>query len=137
MSRNSTSDLDGELPAAPAALLDGERGRVAFGRYLGLASDLSTDHWDGSLGLTSARRTKRKTWIFLGAFSSRFMVGFAIVDAGLLATAFAYVFDREQRRLWEDKLTVPLGFARDFQGRLDAPWELSRGPLRFRIIPRR
>lgn len=124
------------LPAAPAALLDQAKDAPALGRYLGLVSDLGTHHWDGSCGLLSARRTRRKAWIFMGAFSERFMAGFAIVDAGLVATAFAYVFDREQKRLWEDKITVPLGFAPSFQGRLDGTWALERNDRSFRITPR-
>ena len=133
-----------ELAAAPHALLDRARSTPAIGRYLGLIADLGTDPWDGSNGLLSARRTRRKTWIFMGAFpdlvahgnaAQRFMAGFAIVDAGLVATAFAYVFDREKKQLWEDKITVPLGFPPSFQGRLQGTWALEGKDRSFHVSP--
>jgi hypothetical protein len=129
----SDADPVAALAPAPPALRDAATGFPAFGRYLGLIRDLTTATWDGSLGVTSARRTQRKTWVFLGAFSPRFMAGFAIVDAGLLSTAFVYLYDRETRTLLEDKTTMPLGFGRAFEGRLDQSWELDCGNRRWRI----
>lgn len=125
-----------DLPSAPLALRDAATGFPAFGRYAGLIRDLSTATWDGTLGPLSPRRTQRKTWVYLGAFSERFMAGFAIADAGLVASAFVYVFDREQRTLIEEKLTVPFGFGRAFEGRVDQPWELSNADKLWRIVPR-
>ncbi|MFT3927505.1 MAG: DUF2804 domain-containing protein [Myxococcales bacterium] len=123
-----------KLAHAPSALCDAQ-GTPLLGRYAGRVGDLDTSRWDGSRGLFSRRRTQRKTWIFMGAFSARFMVGFAVVDAGLLGTAFCYVFDRERRQLWEDKLSRPLGFGAQFRGGLDVSWRLERGRQRFAIEP--
>lgn len=123
------------LPAAPASLFDAATAGPAFGRYLGLPAELSTAHWDGDGGLLSPRRLQRKTWTYLGAFSPRYMVGYAVVDAGLVSTAFVYVYDRERRRLIEEKITRPLGFARDFAGSPSATWTLAQGQRRWRLSP--
>lgn len=112
------------LQAAPAALHQGQGRPAPYGSYEGLIADLSTSAWDGR-GLFSRRRLERKAWLYLGAFSETAMCGFAIVDAGLLATAFIYVYDRERRLLVEEKLSLPLGFAQDFAPDPRQPWALS------------
>jgi len=118
---------DFALPAAPAALHAGA-GRVAdYGRYAGRIDDLSTAAWDGSRGWFSPRRLQRKGWMYFGAFTSRFMIGYAVADAGLMATAFVYVYDRETQKLTEHKATVPFGFPAAFAPSPEAHWSLRSG----------
>lgn len=121
---------DTSLGAAPAALSDRR-----FGRFAGPIADLATRPWDGSGGLFSRRRLQRKTWTYFGVFSERFMLGFAVVDAGYIATGFIYVYDRQTKRLVEEKATVPFGFAANFAASLGATWELASGGRRWRIVP--
>lgn len=123
------------LPLAPAALHAGNGRPADYGRYQGAIADPATAAWDGGRGLFSPRRLQRKGWMYFGAFSERCMLGFAIVDAGLMATAFVYVYDRERRVLVEEKLTLPLGFAAGFAPRIDVPWQLQRGARRWAITP--
>ena len=123
------------LPAAPKAL-DAGHGRVAdYGRYEGRIADLSTAAWDGSRGLFSPRRLQRKGWMYFGAFTPRYMVGYAVADAGLMATAFVYVYDRETKKLTEHKATVPFGFSKDFAPSPDATWALKNGARRWQALP--
>lgn len=122
------------LPAPPA--LDAGAGRPAApGRYRGTIADLSTAAWDGDLGLLSRRRLQRKGWMYFSAVTARYSVGYAIVDAGLVATAFVYVYDREQRRLIEEKATLPLGFAANFAPDWRQPWQLAQRGKRWQITP--
>ena len=117
----------GGLPPAPKALHAGN-GRVAdYGRYQGRIADLSTAAWDGAGGLFSRRRLQRKGWMYFGAFTPRYMVGYAVADAGLMASAFVYVYDRQTKQLAEHKATVPFGFAREFAPSPDSAWELKNG----------
>ncbi len=118
---------DFSLPPAPAALDAGGGTPAPFGAYRGAVADLSTSAWDGNGGITSHRRRQRKGWIYFGAFTERFMVGFATVDAGYVANAFCYVYDRARDLLVEEAATVPLGFTRDFKPRHDGDWRLSSG----------
>jgi len=126
---------DQTLPPAPPALHCGA-GRVAdYGRYAGRIADLSTATWDGSGGLFSRRRLQRKGWMYFGAFSPRYMVGYAVADAGLTATAFVYVYDRQTRRLHEQKATVPFGFGAAFAPSPDAEWALRSGAKAWQARP--
>lgn len=136
---NASTDLsamtDNRLPPAPAALHAGN-GRVAdYGRYEGRIADLSTAAWDGSRGLFSRRRLQRKGWMYFGAFTPRFMIGYAVADAGLMATAFVYLYDREKKQLTEHKATVPFGFTSAFAPTPDADWQLRSGQHHWRARP--
>jgi hypothetical protein len=63
--------------------------------------------------------------MFLGAYTDRHTVGFAIVDAGFAATAFAYAHDRQTGRMVEAHTLLPLGFPDDFQPGLRKTWHLA------------
>ena len=110
-------------------------GIVTSGRFNGVIANLSTAQWDGSLGLLSPRRTQRKGWIYGGVMDARFIVGFAIADAGLLGTAFVYVYDRIRKTLIEHKATRPLAFDKNFQPSPQTNWYLKNGPDEWRIAP--
>ncbi|HZH14646.1 MAG TPA: DUF2804 domain-containing protein [Archangium sp.] len=115
------SSRTGLLPA-PARLPQPGEGPPAWGRYAGPIADTDTRAWDADL---IRRRTWRKSWMFLGAYTERYTVGFSIVDAGYAATAFAYAHDRQTGRLVEAHTVVPLGFADDFQPGLRKTWSVS------------
>lgn len=122
------------LPYAPPALSGGTGGRARDGRYLGRIRDVSTRRWDGS-GPFSARRTQRKGWFYAAAFTPRYLLGFAIVDAGYLGTAFVYLKDRQTGKFREHKAALPLAFPADFAPSLDAEWNVARGRRRWNITP--
>ena len=110
-------------------------GIVTSGRFNGVIANLSTAQWDGSCGWLSPRRTQRKGWIYGGVMDARFIVGFAIADAGLLGTAFVYVYDRIRKTLIEHKATRPLAFDKNFQPSPQTTWYLKNGPDEWRIAP--
>lgn len=121
-----------QLDAPPPSLaVDGE---IAFGKYSGEIGNLDTAAWDGK-GMLSPRRLQRKAWIYGGLFSDQYMLGMAIVDAGMVATAFVYVYDRAKGVLVEEKVTKPFGFAEDHKPGLRAPWRLAGGGREWTIAP--
>lgn len=117
------------LLPAPAALHDRDGRPVASGRWRGPIADLDTAIWDRR----GRRRLQRKGWMYVSAVTARWSVGYAIVDAGLLATAFVYVFDRDSGRLLEEKVVVPFGFPSAFAPDWRQPWRLDRGERHWAI----
>ena len=113
------------LAEAPKSLSQFASVPVSFGLYKGPISDISTQSWSG------LRRSQRKTWMYAGAFSERYFVGFAIADAGIVGTAFVYVFDSQTGKYVEEKITVPFGFGSDFDPDLHTTWTLRK----FSITP--
>jgi hypothetical protein len=86
------------LPAPGAAV--GPDGLPRFGRYQGLAGapgweHLAPPHARGPLW----RRLHHKRWHFVALVTDELFCGVAIVDIGWSNTAFAYVFDRAERRV--------------------------------------
>ncbi|MBS1175086.1 MAG: hypothetical protein H6R05_1217 [Burkholderiaceae bacterium] len=120
---------------SPAPHSFAPNGVVTAGRFNGVIADVSTAQWDGSCGLLSPRRTQRKGWIYGGVMDARFIVGFAIADAGLLGTAFVYVYDRIHKTLIEHKATRPLAFGKNFQPSPQTNWSLKNGRDEWRIEP--
>ena len=98
---------------------------IPFGVYDDLIHDVDTSFFDKQGMLTKKRRTERKAWIFFGVFSPDLICGFAIADAGMVATAFSYFYSFKDGVFEEDKTTVPLGFANDFNPNLDSEWKLG------------
>ena len=123
------------LPLAPAPVGFGSPGSVPYGRFLGALADERTAAFDGGSGLLSPRRLQRKAWLYFGAFTQRYMIGIATVDAGLVATGFVYVYDRQQKRLVEEKAMAPLGFASAFAPKLRGEWRFAAGARRWSIEP--
>jgi hypothetical protein len=107
------------LPKAPASLAQFANKQMPFGLFAGIVPDATTTPWQG------LRRSARKVWIYAGAFNQRYYTGFAIADAGLVATAFAYVFDAETKKYVEEKTTVPFGFASTFDPLIQSEWRLK------------
>ena len=107
------------LPKAPESFSLFTNAPIPFGLYSGPVANMNTTAWQ------SLRRGQRKTWMYAGAFSTRYYVGFAIADAGIVATAFAYIFDSETGLYVEEKTTVPFGFGADFDPDLTTNWTLK------------
>ena len=89
------------LPAPPPSVV--QAGQVATGRYAGcipcidwatLASAQQRAIW--------WRRCHHKRWQYVGLAAEHWFIGLAIVDLGWAMSAFAYVFDRRQKRVVVD-----------------------------------
>lgn len=102
-----------------------------LGLYEGPINDTKTREWDFNSKLLPRRRTERKAWIYLGFFSRDFYTGVAIVDAGFIASAFCYVYFPAEKYFQETKITLPMGFGRDFDATLSDSWRL--GP--YEMLP--
>lgn len=98
---------------------------IPFGVYDYLIEQPSTQLWDGNKNLVSKRRLQRKTWFFLSAANQNYFIGLAIVDAGLIAKAFVYIFDFQNQIMLEEGITIPLGFSADFDPNLHSDWKLK------------
>lgn len=104
---------------------------VDFGRYKNLITQPKTSFWhDEGFPLMKNRRTQRKTWIFYGAYSKDLFAGLAIVDAGVVATAFAYFFVPSENLFIEDKITLPFGFKSGFDPAMTDEWKLGKYSIR-------
>ncbi|HET8869562.1 MAG TPA: DUF2804 domain-containing protein [Aquabacterium sp.] len=89
------------LPLPPVSLV--ESGQARHGRYAGLIDRLDWSDLD-ALQAKSAwwRRCHHKRWQYVGIGCDEVFIGMAIVDVGWCQTAFAYVFDRRERKLLAD-----------------------------------
>lgn len=99
---------------------------IPYGVYDDLIANTDTSIYDKQGFVVNKRRTERKTWIFFGVFSPTLICGFAIADAGMVGTAFSYFYSLKDGVFVEDKTTVPLGFANDFNPNLDSEWTLGK-----------
>lgn len=93
--------MSSALPQPPASLV--REGVPAHGRYAGI---MPTFDWSGLKGLSDKGSlwgyTHHKRWQYIGIGSDALFIGLAIVNVGWCQTAFAYVFDRQQRRIVAD-----------------------------------
>lgn len=103
---------------------------IPFGLYDDLIAEPKTIFWDDEGFPMKRRRTQRKTWIFFGVYAPDFFAGVAIVDAGMISTAFAYLSVPSKGIFVEDKLTLPLGFPSAFDPSLTDEWKLGK----YRIV---
>ncbi len=118
--------------AAPISNFVFENKQPPYGVYQQRVVDTSTNEWDGHKGWSSRRRRQRKAWIFFGAYTADLVVGFAVVDAGYLAKAFCYVYQRATQQYWETEYSRPFGFGAHFSGALDEPWKLGNYQTNFK-----
>lgn len=89
------------LPPAPAKLVH-ERGIPAFGTYCGHIGQLSWQALQQSPWHRLLRPLHHKRWQYAALAHDDYFIGVAVVDAGWVCTAFAYLFDRRQRCLLAD-----------------------------------
>lgn len=98
----SVSEPGHGLLPAPAGVLLAD-GSPAFGGYAG---NIGAVEWNGLSGAFKRsslwQRLHHKRWQYVGIAGAECFIGLAIVDAGWAASAFAYLFDREQRRVLVD-----------------------------------
>jgi hypothetical protein len=87
------------MTPAPAQLV--VDGAAAVGRHAGRIARLD---WSGLRPRPAWwwRRLHHKRWHYVGLGDAQVFVGVAIVDLGWAASAFAYLFDRDSRRLLAD-----------------------------------
>ena len=87
------------VPNAPDLIVE-ENGHIHFGQYAGAPSRIE---WSGLL--SPYRRNRfwqyfhHKRWQSVALATDELFCGVAIVDVGWTNTAFAYVFDRRQRKI--------------------------------------
>lgn len=88
-----------KLPPAPDALT--VNGQARHGRYAGRLAHFD---WAALAEQRSGlwRWWHHKRWHYVGLGNDQVFIGVAIVHVGWTATAFAYLFDRTQRRLLAD-----------------------------------
>jgi hypothetical protein len=104
---------------------------IEFGRYKNLITKPTTSFWDDDgFALMKRRRTQRKTWIFYGVYTKDLFAGIAIVDAGIVSTAFAYFYVPSENLFIEDKMTMPLGFKSSFDPAMTDEWKLGKYSIR-------
>ncbi len=87
------------MKPAPAAVT--ADGRPAHGRYAGRIARIDWAPLRPRPGWLW-RRLHHKRWHYVGLGNDAVFIGVAIVDLGWTATAFAYLFDRGERRLRAD-----------------------------------
>ncbi len=86
------------LPCAPPSVV--RQGEPATGRYEGCIDSIDWRALSGPHHRPAWwRLLRRKRWQYVGIGGDEVFIGLAIVDLGWGCTAFAYVFDRRQRRL--------------------------------------
>lgn len=94
------------LPPAPAAVLD-QHGQPRVGRYAGLVDAFDWRALAAPYARNALwRRFHHKRWQYVALATADVFCGIAIVDVGWTNTAFAYVFDRRQKK-------VVAGFSQD------------------------
>jgi hypothetical protein len=56
------------------------------------------------------RLARHKRWLWGGVFGEELLLGFAVVDLGYVASAFAWAYDRAERRMLADRSALGPGF---------------------------
>jgi hypothetical protein len=87
------------LPTAPRHIVDAH-GMPQLGRFAGLAGHIDWSGLAAPYGRSSWwRRFHHKRWHYVALSAGEIFCGLAIVDLGWTSTAFAYVFDRSERKV--------------------------------------
>lgn len=90
------------LPAAPNALIDA-CGQVHTGKFAGTMPAFDWSALASPLRRSAVwRRFHHKHWQYAALVTEQIFCGIAIVDLGWTNTAFAYVFDRQKRKMLTD-----------------------------------
>lgn len=89
------------LPAPPPSVV--ADGAPASGRFAGRIAHIDWRELSGSFRRSAVwHRFHHKRWQYVGLGNEAVFIGLAIVDVGWTCTAFAYVFDRKNKRLLAD-----------------------------------
>ncbi|WP_293763550.1 DUF2804 domain-containing protein [uncultured Aquitalea sp.] len=89
------------LPAAPARLTQDTR-QPAFGVYAGVVPELDWQPLPLSFGQRLLAPMRHKRWQYVAVAHRDFVFAAAVVDAGWIGSAFAYLFDRRSGTLLAD-----------------------------------
>ena len=94
---------------------------ISFGRFAGIVADQDLSIFEQQRG---RRRLQRKAWIFGGAYGPQASVAFALADAGYVATAFCYYFDRSTKTpfIVEEEAIRPFYFPSKFKPSSRESW---------------
>lgn len=95
--------------------LIGPEGKPRFGHFDAVPNQLGVDNFDYRNAMDKpagalAKYFDFKQFQFVSLFTERYVVGIAIADIRYLASAFCYVYDREQDTIVEQTWLRPLGF---------------------------
>ena len=95
--------IDAPAPASPV----GADGRPAFGAYRGACERVTWHDLAARRGRPAPvawvwRKLHQKTWCYASIATAECVTALAVIDVGIAASAFAYVFDRRARRLLAD-----------------------------------
>ncbi|WP_137936942.1 DUF2804 domain-containing protein [Chitinivorax sp. B] len=86
------------LPAAPSQVVD--QGVPATGRYAGVIEQIDWTSLQGEFRRSAWwRKVHHKRWHYVAIATDTCFIGLAMVDLGWTNTAFAYLFDRCQRKV--------------------------------------
>lgn len=88
------------LATAPASFLDPRTGEPAVGSYAGPLPAVSP-----ARGL-AARIARQKRWFYVAIATDEIWVSLAMVRTGYAATAFAFVYDRQGKRMMVDRTAL-------------------------------
>ena len=89
------------LPCAPHSVV--HKGGPATGRYTGSPQQIDWSELAGEFDRAPLwRRLHHKRWHYLALATEQCFIGLAVVDVGWTNTAFAYLFDRQKRKLLAD-----------------------------------
>ncbi len=96
------------LPPCPEALIDLE-GRPNLGAFAGRMKDTSLARLVGPDRRSGVKRLlHEKCWHYCCVATPELFVGGAVIQLGYMASAFAYVFDRQARQMLDERsLMVP------------------------------
>lgn len=100
---------------------------LVFGQSTGSPFLIHFEKWDKDGFFITRRRSERKAWIYSACITEDFIAAMAIVDAGYLATAFAYFFHFQENIFFEEKAGKPFGFSDSFKPTLWETWQLKDG----------
>jgi hypothetical protein len=110
------------LPA-PRSFLDAQTGLAAFGSYAGpLPAVVLAPR---ALGLRD-RVTRQKRWMYVAIVTEEVWLSFAIVRTGYAATAFAFAYDRQGKRMFADRTVLGPASVAHVNDDLHAQGELAR-----------
>lgn len=92
------SEPSDQLPPAPATIPDAD-GQPRFGRFAGGVASIDWSRLAAPYARGARwRRFHHKRWQYVALATDELFCGIAIVDLGWTGTAFAYAFDRVQRK---------------------------------------
>jgi hypothetical protein len=116
----SRDDQTRTLASAPASFLDPGTREPAVGSYAGPLPAVSL-----APGLR-ARIARQKRWFYAAIVTDEVWISLAVVRTGYAATAFAFVYDRQGKRMMVDRTVLGPATAAKVIDDVHAPGEIAR-----------